>query len=52
LPFYGTQSDWNESGRMQVWTLEDTAKVNDFRRQIGLQPLDALIWENEETREK
>jgi hypothetical protein len=48
---YGTQSDWNESGKMQVWTLEDTAKVNDLRTQIGLQPLDALIWENEETRE-
>ena len=48
---YGTQSDWNESGKMQVWTLEDETKVNDFRVQVGLQPLDALTWENEETRE-
>jgi len=48
---YGTQSDWNESGKMQVWTLEDEAKVNDFRAQVGLPPLHALIWENEETRE-
>jgi len=48
---YGTQSDWNESGKMQVWTLEDKAKVNDFRAQVGLQPLNALTWENEETRE-
>jgi hypothetical protein len=48
---YGTQSDWNESGKMQVWMLEDETKVNDFRAQVGLQPLDALTWENEETRE-
>jgi hypothetical protein len=48
---YGTQSDWNESGKMQVWTLEDKEQVNDFRAQVGLPPLRALIWENEETRE-
>ena len=48
---YGTQSDWNESGKMQVRTLEDAAKVNDYRAQVGLQPLDTLTWENEETRE-
>jgi hypothetical protein len=48
---YGTQSDRNKAGKMQVWTLEDAAKVNDFRAQVGLQPLDTLTWENEETRE-
>ena len=48
---YGTQSNWNESGKMQVWMLEDETKVNNFRAQVGLQPLDALTWENEETRE-
>jgi hypothetical protein len=48
---YGTQSDWNADGKMQVWTLEDESKVNEFRREIGLPPLENLIWENEETGE-
>lgn len=48
---YGTQSDWNRAGKMQVWTLEDEAKVNDFRAQAGLKPLESLIWENDETAE-
>lgn len=48
---YGTQSDWNEKGKMQVWTLENEEKVNEFRTEAGLPPLENLIWENEETRE-
>lgn len=48
---YGTQSDWNADGKMQIWTLEDEEKVNDFRREVGLKPLDSLIWETKETKE-
>lgn len=48
---YGTQSDWNADGKMQVWTLEDEKRVNEFRAEVGLPPLESLIWENEETRE-
>jgi hypothetical protein len=48
---YGTSSDWNEAGAMEVWTLEDEEKVNDFRHAVGLKPLESLTWENEETRE-
>lgn len=48
---YGTQSDWNTEGKMEVWTLEDEDNVNERRRAVGLKPLDNLIWENEETRE-
>ncbi len=45
---YGTQSDWNADGKMQVWTLEDAEKVNEFRAEIGLKPLGNLIWESNE----
>ena len=48
---YGTQSDWNEDGKMQVGPLEDESRVNEFRAAVGLAPLESLIWENEETRE-
>jgi hypothetical protein len=48
---YGTQSDWNADGKMQVLPLEDEAKVNEFRAAVGLPPLENLVWENEETRE-
>jgi hypothetical protein len=48
---YGTQSDWNADGVMEVWTLEDRGKVNDYRAAVGLEPLASLTWENEETRE-
>ena len=48
---YGTQSDWNEDGLMQIWMLEDAEKVNEYRAEVGLQPLESLIWENEETKE-
>ena len=48
---YGTQSDWNERGEMQVYALEDEEKVNDYRAQVGLEPLKSLTWKNEETGE-
>lgn len=48
---YGTQSDWNADGVMEVWTLEDNEKVNDYRRAVGLEPLESLSWENVETQE-
>jgi len=48
---YGTQSDWNKGGLMEVWRLEDAEKVNEYRRAVGLQPLESLTWENAETRE-
>ena len=48
---YGTHSDWNQAGKMEVYTLEDKDKVNDYRAEVGLQPLKDLIWENAETGE-
>ena len=48
---YGTQSDWNADGNMQVWDLQNAEKVNEFRREVGLKPLENLIWETEETAE-
>ena len=36
---------------MEVWTLENEGKVNDYRRAVGLKPLASLTWENTETRE-
>lgn len=47
---YGTQSDWNRDGKMEVRTLEDAGKVNEYRAEVGLEPLESLTWENEETR--
>ncbi len=48
---YGTQSDWNEEGKMQVYKLENEEKVNEYRAENNLKPLENLIWENVETRE-
>jgi hypothetical protein len=45
---YGTQSDWNADGKMQIWTLSDAEKVNEFRAEIGLQTLEKLVWETDE----
>lgn len=47
---YGTQSDWNEHGEMEVWTLEDKEKVNEFRGAVGLKPLENLNWKGGEIR--
>ena len=48
---YGTQSDWNEAGKMEVWTLEDEDKVNEYRAEVGLKPLESFVWEMDEIRE-
>lgn len=48
---YGTQSDWNEAGMMEVWKLEDAEQVNEYRAAVGLPLLESLTWENKETRE-
>ncbi len=48
---YGTESDWNESGKMEIWKLEDKDKVNGYRAEIGLKPLKSLTCETNETRE-
>jgi hypothetical protein len=48
---YGTQTDWNKDGKMQVCRLENELKVNDYRAEVGLKPLESLIWESEETHE-
>jgi hypothetical protein len=48
---YGTQSDWNESGMMEVWKLEDAGKVNEYRARVGLKPLESLTWKNKDARE-
>ena len=48
---YGTQSDWNEDGVMEVWKLENAEKVNEHRAEVRLEPLENLTWENAETRE-
>lgn len=44
---YGTQSDMNRAGKLEVWQLEDAEKVNEFRTAVGLAPLENLTWEPE-----
>lgn len=48
---YGTHSDWNRAGKMEVFLLENAEKVNDYRAAVGLEPLTDFVWENAETRE-
>lgn len=45
---YGTHFDWNDDGKMQVYDLENEAKVNDYRAEVGLNPLETLVWETDE----
>jgi len=49
---YGSHSDWNEAGLMEIRELEDEEKVNEYRVAVGLQPLEKLTWKNEEPGEK
>lgn len=48
---YGTQSDWNERGEMEVWKLENAEKVNEYRAQVGLKPLENFISYSKEFEE-
>lgn len=48
---YGTQSDWNENGEMEIWILENEEKVNDYRAEVGLKPLENKILQSKEFKE-
>lgn len=45
---YGTQSDWDAAGKMRVWRLEDEGRVNIFRAEAGLDPLERLEHDADE----
>ena len=36
---YGTQFDWDHEGRMSPWTLAEPDRVEEYRREVGLEPL-------------
>jgi hypothetical protein len=36
---YGTHFDWDESGQMCPWTIEEPERVDELRRSVGLGPL-------------
>ncbi len=40
---YGTQFDWDESGELSPFPVEDPEGVDDRRRAVGLGPLDEAI---------
>ena len=40
---YGTQFDWDDNGELSPLPLEDPERVNEFRQQVGLGPLDERI---------
>ncbi|HZV05203.1 MAG TPA: DUF6624 domain-containing protein [Gemmataceae bacterium] len=42
---YGTQFDWDAEGRMSPWLLEDPERVDEYRSQVGLSPLQEKIEE-------
>ena len=42
---YGTQFDWDEEGRMSPWRLEDPARVDEWRRSVGLGSLAERVAE-------
>lgn len=48
---YGTQFDWNENGEMEVWTLENEEKVDEYRAEVGLKPLENKILRSKEFEE-
>ena len=37
---FGTQYDWDEMGLMSPWKIKDSNKVNELRKQYGLNPLE------------
>jgi hypothetical protein len=48
---YGTQADWNEKGEMEIGVLENEEKVNEYRAEVGLKPLESLILYSKEYEE-
>lgn len=36
---YGTQFEWDDSGQLSPWTLEDPERVDAYRESVGLEPL-------------
>jgi hypothetical protein len=40
---YGTQFDWDEHGDMSPWLLQDAERVDEYRRGVGLVPLNEQI---------
>lgn len=40
---YGTQFDWDENRQLSPWTLEDPARVDEYRQSVGLGPLSDQI---------
>lgn len=40
---YGTQFDFDENGNLNPWKLEDPNKVEMYRKQVGLPPLDETV---------
>jgi hypothetical protein len=49
---YGTQLDWDETGQMSPWLLEDPEKVDEYRRSVGLGPLaERVAQARQDTRE-
>jgi hypothetical protein len=36
---FGTQFDWNETGELAPWAIEDEDGVDERRREVGLSPL-------------
>lgn len=45
---YGTQADWNEKGEMEVCPLENEEKVDEYRAEVGLEPLENRIFQSKE----
>lgn len=48
---YGTQADWNKNGEMEIWNLENEEKVNEYRAEVGLKPLENKVLQSEEFKE-
>jgi|SRR5688572_1843067 len=37
---FGTQYDWDENGQLSPWTVENPEKVNDLRKEVGLNSIE------------
>jgi hypothetical protein len=46
---YGTQFDWDENGQMSPLPIENADRVDEFRQQIGLPPLEQTIRRHRES---